>query len=417
MMLGLLRRIPEQRCWRSPRRVEPHGTAHAVAASGCTVGSVGYGHIGRLVARRLAGFDVELLVSDPALGDSDSPRPVELGELLARSDIVSLHVPLIPATRHLIDQAALQLMRPHAVLVNMSRGGVVDEAALIQALNEGVIAGAALDVFETEPPGDSPLLSMRNVVVSPHNGGLSTKSVDLMLRIATASVIDILEDVASGSGEPGNPRLGKLPALLVLVQRSTWDDDHGSVGLLVDRDRGAVKLAERFGAQHVGGVSHRHEVTFVQQCQAIGVETGQCQVVHRRHNGEAMFSSQPIDQLESLLLMADVEGAGWLVEKQHGGLLGQGPGDHQSLPLASAEGSEVATREGDEVEALEHVVNHRPVVARLVTEVADVRATTQEDVFERCHVVGHQRRLRNVGDQRGAALEPTGSTAACRRSR
>jgi len=161
--------------------------------SGCTVGLVGYGHIGRLVGRRLAGFDVELLVADPALGDSESPRAVELAELLARSDIVSLHVPLIPATRHLIDQGALQLMRPHAVLVNTSRGGVVDEVALIQALNDGVIAGAALDVFETEPPGDSPLLSMPNVVVSPHVGGLSTKSVDVMIRMATASVIDVLE--------------------------------------------------------------------------------------------------------------------------------------------------------------------------------------------------------------------------------
>ncbi|MEY2523252.1 MAG: hypothetical protein QOJ66_1817, partial [Ilumatobacteraceae bacterium] len=161
--------------------------------SGCTVGLVGYGHIGRLVAHRLAGFDVELLVTDPALGESESPRAVELAELLARSDIVSLHCPLIPATRHLIDHSALQLMRPHALLVNTSRGGVVDEAALIQALDDGVIAGAALDVFETEPPGDSPLLAMRNVVVSPHVGGLSTKSVDAMFRMATASVIDVLE--------------------------------------------------------------------------------------------------------------------------------------------------------------------------------------------------------------------------------
>jgi phosphoglycerate dehydrogenase-like enzyme len=84
-------------------------------------------------------------------------------------------------------------MRPHAVLVNTSRGGVVDEAALIRALKEGVIAGAALDVFEAEPPHDSPLLAMANVVVSPHVGGLSTKSVDAMIRMATASVIDVIE--------------------------------------------------------------------------------------------------------------------------------------------------------------------------------------------------------------------------------
>ena len=193
MMLGLLRRIPANDS--AVRRGEWNRTGpHTpLLLSGCTVGLVGYGHIGRLVARRLAGFDVELLVTDPALGETESPRAVELAELLARSDVVSLHVPLVATTRHLIDHSALQLMRPHAVLVNTSRGGVVDEEALIQGLHDGAIAGAALDVFETEPPGDSPLLSMPNVVVSPHVGGLSTKSVEVMIRMATASVIDVLQ--------------------------------------------------------------------------------------------------------------------------------------------------------------------------------------------------------------------------------
>jgi D-3-phosphoglycerate dehydrogenase / 2-oxoglutarate reductase len=193
MMLALLRRIPENDAGVRNGEWNRTGPHTPLLLSGSTVGLIGYGHIGHLVARRLAGFDVELLVSDPALAESDTPPSVELAELLARSDVVSLHTPLIPATRHLIDQSALQLMRPHAVLVNTSRGGVVDEAALIEALNEGVIAGAALDVFETEPPYDSPLLSMSNVVVSPHVGGLSTKSVEVMIRIATASVIDVIE--------------------------------------------------------------------------------------------------------------------------------------------------------------------------------------------------------------------------------
>jgi phosphoglycerate dehydrogenase-like enzyme len=192
MMLALLRRIPENDAgvrrgdW---NRTGPHAP---LLLTGLTVGLIGYGHIGRLVARRLEGFDVELVVSDPALTESQSPRPVELAELLARCDVVSLHCPLIASTRHLIDQSALQLMRPHAVLVNTSRGEVVDEAALVKALQDGVIAGAALDVFEHEPPHDSPLLSMPNVVVSPHVGGISTSSVDEMTRRATASVIDVL---------------------------------------------------------------------------------------------------------------------------------------------------------------------------------------------------------------------------------
>jgi phosphoglycerate dehydrogenase-like enzyme len=206
MMLGLLRRIPENDAgvrrgeW---NRTGPHTPRQL---TGCTVGLIGYGHIGRLVAGRLAGFDVELLVSDPALTHSDSPRPVELAELLARSDVVSLHTPLIPATRNLIDQSALQMMRSHAVLINTSRGGVVDEAALIRALNDGVIAGAALDVFETEPPVTSPLFAMSNVVVSPHVGGLSTKSVEVMIRMATASVIDVIE----GRTPPGLANRGIL---------------------------------------------------------------------------------------------------------------------------------------------------------------------------------------------------------------
>ena len=193
MMLALLRRIPENDAgvrrgeW---NRTGPHTPR---TLTGCTVGLIGYGHIGQLVARRLAGFDVELLVTDPAIAGSESPRAVPLDELLARSDVVSLHVPLIDATRNMIDARALRSMQPHAVLVNTSRGGVVDEPALIQALSDGVLAGAALDVFDIEPPHDSPLLGMTNVVVSPHVGGLSTKSVDVMIRRATASVIDVIE--------------------------------------------------------------------------------------------------------------------------------------------------------------------------------------------------------------------------------
>jgi phosphoglycerate dehydrogenase-like enzyme len=192
MMLAVLRRIPQNDA--EVRRGEWNRTGvHTPRLlTGCTVGLVGYGNIGRRVARRLAGFDVELLVADPAMIGSESPRAVELAELLSCADIVSLHCPLIPATRHLIDEEALGLMRPQAVLVNTSRGEVVDEGALYRALVRGVIAGAALDVFEIEPPHDSPLMDLSNVVVSPHVGGLSTASVAEMTRRATESVIDVL---------------------------------------------------------------------------------------------------------------------------------------------------------------------------------------------------------------------------------
>lgn len=192
MMLALLRRIPENDA--GVRRGEWNRTgAHTPGLlTGRTVGLVGYGNIGRRVARRLSGFEVEVLVADPALTDSPGPRLMTLAELLARADIVSLHTPLMPATRHLIDEQALRTMRPHAVLINTSRGEVVDEGALFRALRDGVIAGAALDVFEVEPPHDSPLMDLPNVVVSPHVGGLSTTSVAEMTRRATESVIDVL---------------------------------------------------------------------------------------------------------------------------------------------------------------------------------------------------------------------------------
>ncbi len=193
MMLALLRRIPENDAGVRRGEWNRTGPHTPLLLTGCTVGLIGYGHIGQLVARRLAGFDVELLVTDPAIAGSESPRAVPLEELLARSDVVSLHVPLVDATRNLIDARALRSMQPHAILVNTSRGGVVDEPALIQALTDGVLAGAALDVFDTEPPHDSPLLGMSNVVVSPHVGGLSTKSVDVMIRRATASVVEVIE--------------------------------------------------------------------------------------------------------------------------------------------------------------------------------------------------------------------------------
>ena len=134
----------------------------------------------------MRGFDVELLVHDPALGDDSTP----LESLLDASHVVSLHCPLLPSTHHLIDAVALAHMRPDAILVNAARGPIVDEAALVEALRTGVIAGAALDVYETEPPRDSPLFALDNVVVSPHNAGMSEASVETMLRVATQAVID-----------------------------------------------------------------------------------------------------------------------------------------------------------------------------------------------------------------------------------
>jgi phosphoglycerate dehydrogenase-like enzyme len=187
LMLALLRRIPElERDLRSGGWNRTGAYAPRQLA-GCTVGLVGCGAIGRRVADRLAGFGVELLIHDPILDAGSTP----LADLLERSHVVSLHCPLLTETRHLIDAGALAAMRPDAVLVNAARGAIVDQQALIHALEAGVIAGAALDVFEIEPPGESALLAMDNVVLSPHVAGISTVSIAEMTRMATQAVIDV----------------------------------------------------------------------------------------------------------------------------------------------------------------------------------------------------------------------------------
>jgi D-3-phosphoglycerate dehydrogenase / 2-oxoglutarate reductase len=117
---------------------------------------------------------------------------VGLDVLLTASDVVSLHVPLLPTTRGLIGARELALMRPGAILVNTARGEVVDEGALADALESGRLRAAALDVFANEPPTASRLLALPNVVLSPHIAGISTTSVRDMTRHATASVIDVL---------------------------------------------------------------------------------------------------------------------------------------------------------------------------------------------------------------------------------
>lgn len=162
-----------------------------------TVGLIGGGAIGRAVAKRLHhGFECRVLYYDVyrlpqetevAYGMTYTP----MEELLRQSDIVSLHTPLLPETRGLMNAKTLAMMKPNAVLVNTARGGVVDEPALIEALRKGIIGGAGLDVFAKEPPDrDNPLLQMDNVVVTPHNGG---GTVDTMKRIIGHSFANILK--------------------------------------------------------------------------------------------------------------------------------------------------------------------------------------------------------------------------------
>jgi glyoxylate reductase len=154
--------------------------------SGATLGIVGWGRIGQAVARRAAGFGLELIHSSRSSG-------VPLGELLERADFVSLHTPLTPQTRHLIDADALARMKPTALLVNTARGGVVDQDALRTALLEGQIAGAALDVTEPEPlPADDPLLDAPNLLVVPHVGSATVQTRAKMAAMAVDNLLAAL---------------------------------------------------------------------------------------------------------------------------------------------------------------------------------------------------------------------------------
>jgi D-3-phosphoglycerate dehydrogenase len=138
-----------------------------------TVGLVGFGAVGRLVAGYLQAFGCRLLVYDPYFsGDANEIELVDLPTLLRQSDVVSLHARLTPETQHLIGRKQFALMKPTAVLVNTARSGLIDEAALIHALSERRIMGAALDVFDVEPlPPDHPFLKLENVTLTPHLAG------------------------------------------------------------------------------------------------------------------------------------------------------------------------------------------------------------------------------------------------------
>jgi len=150
-----------------------------VEVNGKTLGLIGAGNIGKEVIKIAKALDMNILVyTRTPRADEDGIRYVDLETMLKNSDYVSLHCPLTPQTRHIINKETLSMMKPTAFLINTSRGALVDEPALIEALKSGVIAGAALDVQETEPPvSDNPLYTMDNVILTPHMGwkGLETR--------------------------------------------------------------------------------------------------------------------------------------------------------------------------------------------------------------------------------------------------
>ncbi len=164
---------------------------------GKTLGIIGLGRIGKLFAKRALGFDMEVLYHatnrKPLVEQELGIKYAELDELLKKSDFVSLHIPLTPATKGLIGKKELNLMKPTAILINTARGEVVDEPALIEVLNEKRIRGAGLDAFWGEPTNVSPkLYELDNVVLAPHMGSASFETRSKMAEMAAQAVIDAL---------------------------------------------------------------------------------------------------------------------------------------------------------------------------------------------------------------------------------
>lgn len=166
---------------------------------GRTLGLIGVGEIGRRVALRAQAFGMHVIGYDPLVGPYDfapteqSITLLPLDDVLTRADVVSLHVPLIAATRHLINAKRLARMQPHATLINTARGGIVDEAALLNALNSGQLHRAVLDVREIEPPpADDPLRSCDAVLLTPHIAGLTAQAQERTSQLVIADVLRVL---------------------------------------------------------------------------------------------------------------------------------------------------------------------------------------------------------------------------------
>jgi glyoxylate reductase len=165
---------------------------------GKTLGIMGFGRIGSTVARRAMGFNMKILYTDiqPTNRPTEeqcAAKWVTMGELLQHSDFVTLHVPLTPQTRHLIGRAELDMMKRSAFLINTSRGPVVDEAALVEALQSKTIAGAGLDVFEEEPRVNPALLQMDNVFLLPHIGSATFQTREKMSMVAVNNILAVLQ--------------------------------------------------------------------------------------------------------------------------------------------------------------------------------------------------------------------------------
>ncbi|MDK2865601.1 MAG: D-3-phosphoglycerate dehydrogenase / 2-oxoglutarate reductase [Thermotogota bacterium] len=198
LIFTLARRIVEAHnvLWKERLFVPPAG----VELSGKTLGIIGFGAIGKEVARRALCLGMTVIAHDPYVDEVEfaklSVEKVDLDTLLRDSDFVSLHVPLNESTKNLINERELSLMKSTAMIINTSRGGVINERALVEALKSKKIAGAALDTFAVEPlPGDSELYNCPNLILTPHAGAHTLEAINRMNMMAAKSIVDFFNGV------------------------------------------------------------------------------------------------------------------------------------------------------------------------------------------------------------------------------
>ncbi len=194
MLLAVARRVPYlDRTTRDGEWVRSTG----MELFGKTMGIMGLGAIGKVVARCAAGFGMKVIAYDPFI-NADYCAAHGIGnrtfeEVLKQSDVVSLHLPLLESTRHIIDAAAIDRMKDGTILLNASRGGLIDEKAACAALKSGKLGGLGMDAFEDEPPKGSPLFEFDNVVATPHTGAHTREATDTMARMSVENLIAVLE--------------------------------------------------------------------------------------------------------------------------------------------------------------------------------------------------------------------------------
>ena len=192
-ILALLRKLLPQHLCASSGRWERVGAMTGSELPGKTVGLIGAGGIGKVVLRRLLGFDAKVIYFDEFIPSLNGATKVAtLAELLERSDIVSIYMPLVSKTHHIVDSAAIARMKPGALFINTSRGPLIDQAALFAALREGRLGGAGLDVFDEEPPPPGTFDGVPNLLLSCHVAGVSHKSIRRMTVSATSSALAML---------------------------------------------------------------------------------------------------------------------------------------------------------------------------------------------------------------------------------